>query len=200
MGTIFGKQEDGFTDQDKAILKIKTQRDQLKKYSKQIEIVIEKENNLARQLMSQGKRNKARLCLKKKRFQENLLRRTEGNLINMEEMIYTIEFRKIENEVFEGLKEGNCILKELQGQLSIDDVEDILLETEEAIAHQEEIDNLLSERLTMEDEEDILRELAELQTEELNLPDVPTHELPTSEPQVEESPEITPVKRNPVLA
>eukprot|EP01130_Rhizamoeba_saxonica_P015655 TRINITY_DN7071_c0_g1_i2.p1 TRINITY_DN7071_c0_g1~~TRINITY_DN7071_c0_g1_i2.p1 ORF type:complete len:151 (+),score=38.60 TRINITY_DN7071_c0_g1_i2:36-488(+) len=137
MGTIFGKQEDGFTDQDKAILKIKTQRDQLKKYSKQIEIVIEKENNLARQLMSQGKRNKARLCLKKKRFQENLLRRTEGNLINMEEMIYTIEFRKIENEVFEGLKEGNCILKELQGQLSIDDVEDILLETEEAIAHQE---------------------------------------------------------------
>ena len=64
---------------------------------------------------------------------------------------------------------------------SIEEIEQIMDDTAEAIAKQKEIDKLLSGQLTQEDEDDVLRELdqlveaeAEQQRElEAELPEVP---------------------------
>jgi len=122
----------------------------------------------------------------KKKFQENYLRQAEGNLQNIEDMINTIEFSKIQQQIIEGLKQGNAALKELQ-KMSVEEVEDLMLDTKEAIDQQQEIDRLLSEQLTPEDDFEILKELNELTaTEEspeepLLLPDVPDYPLPVRE-------------------
>jgi len=86
------------------------------------------------------------------------------------------------------LKAGNDILTKLNKEMSIEKVEDLMNETAEAIEYQNEISELLSGALTVEDEEAIENELAQIVNEELNqkLPDVPGTELPKVEVGEEE--------------
>lgn len=65
----------------------------------------------------------------------------------------------VEKQVFEGLAAGNQVLKELQKEMSLSDVEKLMDETADAIAYQNEIDELLSTRLSEAEVEDIEREL-----------------------------------------
>eukprot|EP01125_Pyxidicula_operculata_P017060 TRINITY_DN5932_c0_g1_i2.p1 TRINITY_DN5932_c0_g1~~TRINITY_DN5932_c0_g1_i2.p1 ORF type:complete len:191 (+),score=58.88 TRINITY_DN5932_c0_g1_i2:10-582(+) len=150
------------TEHDRAVLSLKTQRDSLKKFMKKYTELTQKEEQLAKQFLVQGKRDKAKLCLKKKKCQEKLLHDTETNLTNIEEMISQVEFAKFQQQVFESLKRGASSLKDLNDMMKIEDVEDLMDETAEALEHQQEIDRLLSSKLTDEDEEDILKELEEL--------------------------------------
>jgi len=67
--------------------------------------------------------------------------------------------------------------------LDIDEVERIMDETREGIEKQQEIDAILTDVLTTQDEEDVLAELDALEAEEeqqkgAQLPDVPTEDLP----------------------
>lgn len=42
----------------------------------------------------------------------------------------------MQQKVFEGLKKGNEVLKEIHSQMSIEDIENIMQETQEAIEYQ----------------------------------------------------------------
>jgi charged multivesicular body protein 6 len=55
----------GPSAQDKAVWDLKIQRDKLQQYQKQIQHVIEKEIEIARKLLKEKKREKAKLVLKK---------------------------------------------------------------------------------------------------------------------------------------
>ncbi|KAK9752268.1 Snf7 [Popillia japonica] len=174
MGLIFGKkkQVSRVTEQDKAVLQLKQQRDKLKQYHKRIGICLEKDREVAKKLLNAGQRERAKLLLRKKRYQEQLLQRTENQLENLEKMTHDIEFAQIEIQVVDGLKRGNEALKKLNDALNIEDVERILDETREGIEKQQEIDSLLSGVLTSEDEDAVLSELDSLIAE--SLPEVPS--------------------------
>lgn len=166
LASLFGgssnkPQQTQITQHDKAVLSLKNQRDQLRKKMNLAATIVEKEVAAAKQFYAQGKREHALYCLRKKRLQENLLKQAEQNLSNIEEMINAIEFTQFQQKVFDSLKKGTQTLKDLQ--LSLDDVEDVILDTQEAIEHQSEINKLLSENLTSDDDADIMRELNELQ-------------------------------------
>ena len=165
--------------------KLKKQRDQLKQYQKKINSVLEKDRQMAKKLLQEGKRDRAKLLLRKKKFQEGLLDKTDGQLDNLERLVHDLEFAQVEKQVLDGLKIGNEALKKANAMFSIEEIEQIMDDTAEAIAKQKEIDELLSGQLTQEDEDDVLRELdqlveaeAEQQRElEAELPEVPTDEL-----------------------
>lgn len=53
------------------------------------------------------------LLLKKKRYQEQMLKRTDGQLENLEKMVSELEFSQIQAKVIEGLKRGNESLKKM---------------------------------------------------------------------------------------
>eukprot|EP00111_Clytia_hemisphaerica_P022364 TCONS_00065724-protein len=173
------KQPNRITEQDKAVLSLKQQRDKLKQYQKKINLTLEKERQYAKQLLKDNKKDKAKLLLKKKHYQENLLKKTDGQLENIDRLISEVEFAQVELKVVEGLKQGNEALKKLHEIMSVEDVERIMDEAQEGIEYQNEIDELLSGGLTAEDEEDIMNELAEL--ERLELPSVPDTEIPTAD-------------------
>jgi charged multivesicular body protein 6 len=101
-----------------------------------LESVLAREKEVARQLLREGKQNLARLCLRKKRFQEQLLERLSVHLANLEQLVDTLEFSIIEKKVFDGLKEGNEVLKKIQQEMSVEAVEELLLDTQNAIQHQ----------------------------------------------------------------
>jgi len=166
----------GVTEQDKAVLSLKQQRDKLKQYQKKISLNLEKERSLAKQLLKDGKKAKAKMLLKKKHYQENLLSKTDNQLECIDRMIQEVEFAQVELKVVEGLKQGNEALKQLHEVMKLEDVERIMDETKDAIEYQNEIDALIGGALTDEDENDVLAELEEL-TKEFELPNVPEHDI-----------------------
>lgn len=189
MGNLFAKKShpSRVTEQDRAILELKKQRDQLRIYQRKIEAEQEKLKNFARQCLQKGQKDKAKLILKKKRRQETLLQQTDQQIDNLEVMANDIEFAQLEKNVVDGLKVGNESLKKMHQIMSYEDVEKIMEETREGIEYQQELDDLLAGSLTPEDESSVLAELDELlgvNNEEaaINLPDVPT-EVPKEKKQ-----------------
>ncbi|ORX56952.1 hypothetical protein DM01DRAFT_311832 [Hesseltinella vesiculosa] len=174
------------TSQDQAILDLKIQRDKLKRYQKKINVVIEAEVKLAKKAVEQGHKKQALLALKKKRYQEQLLEKTEQELMNLEDLTQSIEYALVEKQVMEGLKKGNTVLQDIHKEMSLEDVEKLMDDTAEAIAYQEEIDQAISGQLSAEDEEEILKELEQLQLD-AEMPQVPADQIPvtmTDMPQV----------------
>jgi len=194
MGALFSRNKkpvSRVTEQDKAVLKLKQTRDKLKQYQKKIVLNQEKERTLAKQCLDQGRKDKALRLLKKKKFQDSLLEKTDVQLDNLEKLVQDIEFAQVEIQVVEGLKGGNEALDALHQIMSLDDVEKIMGDTEDAIAYQNEIDELLAggAGVVQPDEDELLAELGDLlgtEVEEqlpdvpvsdMDLPEAPTHEL-----------------------
>ena len=56
---------------------------------------------------------KAKLLLKKKRYLEGMLTKTDTQLDNLQEMVERIEYAQVEIQVVEGLKQGNECLEKM---------------------------------------------------------------------------------------
>lgn len=192
MGALFGKSKkvtSRVTEQDKAVLQLKQQRDKLKNYQKKIELNLEKDRQLAKRLLNEGKKERAKLLLRKKKYQEQLLQNTDNQLEQLERLVHDIEYAQIEIQVIDGLKSGNTALKKVHEVLNIDEIESILEESKEGIEKQREIDEMLSGALTEEDEAAVEQELEDIinADAEVSLPEVPSDKLP--EPEKEAKPE-----------
>lgn len=79
---------------------------------------------------------RAKLLLKKKRYLESLLEKTDQQLDNIQQMVDNIEFAQIEMKVVEGLKTGNQCLEQMHKVMSLENVEQIMADTQEAIEYQ----------------------------------------------------------------
>lgn len=109
MGNLFGKKQhkkpaSRVTDQDRAVLQLKQQRDKLKQYQKKVLAQLDRDKDVARRLLQEGKKDKAKLMLRKKKFQESLLEKTDGQLDNLEKLVNDLEFAQVEQEVVKGLE------------------------------------------------------------------------------------------------
>ncbi|CAA7259946.1 unnamed protein product [Cyclocybe aegerita] len=171
------------TPQDKAILDLKLQRDKLKQYQKKIQAVLDREHAIAKAQMAAGHKDRALIALRRRKYQQSLLGKTDEQLENLEQLVSTIEFSLVEVSVLHGLKQGNEVLKEIHKEMNVESVEKLLEETAEAREYQREIGKMLSNNLTLEDEEAVQKELLALQqditaeaTTELELPNVPAAE------------------------
>ncbi|KAJ3365591.1 Vacuolar protein sorting-associated protein 20 [Allomyces javanicus] len=171
---------------DKAVFELKKQRDVLRKYQKQLATILDREHAIAKQCLAAGDKRRALLALRKKKYQEQLLAKTDQQLMTLEEMTSTLEYAVIEKEVMAGLQQGNTVLQALHQEMSVEKVEAILDETAEAIAYQKEIEELLGTKLSEEDEAEVERELALIQEEaalalETKMPSVPVTAPPVPE-------------------
>ncbi|KAJ6239720.1 charged multivesicular body protein [Anaeramoeba flamelloides] len=198
MGSLFGKKKNKnqeITSQDRAVLELKVQRDNLTRSRKKIEFVIDKETEIAKQCLRAKKRKQALLALRRKKWQEQTLEKVEKMLTNVEEMTQSIEFKQMEQKVFDSLKSGKDALQQLNKMMSVEEVEQLMEENEEAMSYQNEIQELLAGQLTQEDEEDVLKELDEIiemaqDEKEINMPKVPTKN-PKKKQSLDEEEEAT---------
>lgn len=157
---------------------LKQQRDKLRQYQRRVSQQLEREREVARQLLREGRKERAKLLLKKKRYREQLLDKTENQIASLETMVQSIEFTQIEMKVVEGLKFGNECLNKMHQVMSIEEVERVLDETQEAVEYQRQIDELLAGSFTQEDEAAILEELDAITQEQMELPEAPSEPLP----------------------
>ncbi|KAF4623103.1 hypothetical protein D9613_002088 [Agrocybe pediades] len=195
------------TAQDRAILDLKLQRDKLRQYQKKIQGVLDREHAIAKAQIASGQKDRALIALRRRKYQQSLLTKTDEQLMNLEQLVSTIEFSLVEVSVLHGLKQGNEVLKQIHKEMNIESVEKLLEETAEAREYQREIGDMLSNTLTLDDEEAVQRELLSLQQDVLaeTNKDVQLPSVPSEEPARNEAPaqgiseEPQPATRNKVL-
>ncbi|KAG8826694.1 Vacuolar protein sorting-associated protein 20 [Serendipita sp. 411] len=188
------------TKKDKAVLAMKQQRDNLKRYRKRIQVILDQETQLAKEALRAGNQEKARRALRKRKYQESLLQQTDGQLEQLEQLVSSVEFALVEASVLHGLKQGNEVLAQLHKEMDIESVEKLMSETMEAIEYQKEIDAMLSSNMNAIEEEEVMNELLAIQTEILGpalpiLPEVPVKELGLVKGPVETEPQKQPESR-----
>ncbi|CAF0922256.1 unnamed protein product [Rotaria sordida] len=184
MGSLFGKKshkssrQPAITEQDRAILQLKQQRDRLNQNRRRIETQLEREREVAKQLLKNGQKERALLLLRKKKMLEMQLDKSEGILENVERMTHELEFAQVQVDVVNSLRQGTDALKKMNEILKLEDIEKLMEDSREAMEYQNEVSNLLAGSLSRADEQDVEAELDELiRAEEAQhigrLPDVP---------------------------
>lgn len=157
------------TTKDRAILDLKIQRDKIKQYQKRLVIVQNREHALAKQCLSEGDRKRAMIFLRKEQYQKQLIFKTDEQLSVLEELVSSIEFAQVQRDVAFGLEQGAKVLKEINSEMSLEKIEKIMDDSAEGMMYQEEVEQLLKERITRQDEVEVERELAELEHEQTDL-------------------------------
>lgn len=197
-----GPSQPKITAQDRAILQLKRQRDNLKQYQKKLTVIIEKQHNLAKQAIQDGKKDKAKFYLRLRKQQELTINKTYEQLGNLENLIGTIEFKLIEKDVVYGLTQGNEVLKKLNSEMSVDKIDKVLDDLEEERVKVDEVSDMLGMgALSNQEEHEVDEEMEALERElapkapekkepesDIVLPDAPTEQpVPEEEPEEEEA-------------
>ncbi|KAF3766129.1 hypothetical protein M406DRAFT_356214 [Cryphonectria parasitica EP155] len=191
-----GNNSSRVTAQDKAILDLKIQRDKLHQYQRRITGLTDRETDIAKQMLAKGDKKRALLALRRKKYQESLLAKTDAQLEQLEKLTANVEFAQIQKDVVFGLQQGTKVLKEIHAEMGgIEHVEKLMGETADAIAYQNEVSEMLGGKISNQDEDEVEDELAALEAEVKGtqaLPKVPDTALP--EPVKEHTPERLPAK------
>ncbi|KAL2073344.1 hypothetical protein VTL71DRAFT_10668 [Oculimacula yallundae] len=170
--------------QDKAILDMKNQRDKLHQYQRRITVLTDREKEIAKQMLAKGDKPKALLALRRKKYQESLLEKTDAQLEQLEKLTSSVEFALVQKDVVFGLQQGTNVLKEIHKEMGgLEHVEKLMGETADAVAYQQEVSDMLGGRISNQDEDEVEDELAALEAEVTGvpLPEVPTTDLPRKE-------------------
>ncbi|RPA95966.1 Snf7-domain-containing protein [Choiromyces venosus 120613-1] len=182
-----GNSSSRITAQDRAILNMKLQRDKLHIYQKKIQTILTREHEIAKECVARDDKSRALLALRRRKYQEQLLIKTDAQLEALEKLTSTIEFSLVEKAVLYGLQQGNQVLKEIHKEMSLEAVERLIEETDEARAYQREVSNLLAGVMTNEEEDAVEDELEALEREVLGARAIPA--MPDAPSTVPVSPE-----------
>lgn len=185
-----------------AITKLRKRVNLLEKREKFLENRMEKAHQNAKIYVKQKNKKRALIELKKKSMWGKEQEKLSGMQINLEHQIMAIENGSINIDTARAMQEGVNHLKIINQHLTIEQVDDVMDATAEAIEDQEEIGQALAGNIIseMENDEELLAELNELTSPEVTdkhlpvtnelskLPKAPTHPvtLPASDEQEEQ--------------
>jgi charged multivesicular body protein 6 len=116
---------------------MKIQRDRLHQYQRRITVLTDKETDIAKQMIAKGDKKRALLALRRKKYQESLLIKTDAQLEQLEKLTASVEFAQIQKDVIFGLQQGTKVLSEIHAEMGgIEHVEKLMGEAADAIAYQ----------------------------------------------------------------
>ncbi|CAK7273897.1 Vacuolar protein sorting-associated protein 20 [Sporothrix epigloea] len=162
------------TAQDKAILDLKIQRDKLHQYQRRVTVLTSRETEIAREMLTRGDKKRALLALRRKKYQESLLAKTDAQLEQLEKLTSNVEFALIQKDVVFGLQQGTKVLQEIHREMGgLAHIEKLMGETAEAIAYQNEVSEMLGGSMSNADEDEVEDELSALEAEMITARPVP---------------------------
>ncbi|ETN41453.1 uncharacterized protein HMPREF1541_03389 [Cyphellophora europaea CBS 101466] len=160
--------------QDKAILDLKNQRDALHRYQRRLTTITSRETEVARQCLAQNNKPAALLALRRKKYQETLLSRTDAQLEQLEQLTSSVEFALVQKDVLFGLQQGTSVLKEINREMGgVEGVERLMGDVEEQREAVREMGEALAGRMSNAEEDEVEEELDALEREVVGLPEAP---------------------------
>ena len=118
---------------DKAILNLKLARDKLLRYRSKMEIDMKKLESQARELIALKLKNRALLVLKLKRYKEKEVDGIDAKLMTVQSQISDLEWASINLTIITAIESGTCELNRIHEERSLEDVQMLMDETNEAI-------------------------------------------------------------------
>ncbi|EXJ81984.1 hypothetical protein A1O1_08052 [Capronia coronata CBS 617.96] len=156
---------------------MKNQRDKLRQYQKRITVITARETEIARECLAKGDKDKALLALRRKKYQESLLSKTDAQLEQLEKLTNSVEFALVQKDVFFGIQQGTQVLNMIHKEMGgLEGVEKMMADTVEARRYQQEISEALAGQMSNEDEDEVEDELEAMEREVSGvnaLPDAP---------------------------
>ena len=140
----------------------------------------------------------ALLLLKRSKLYDKQIEQLWGKRTNLDVQVMTMESANLNAEVFRTMKTSSETLKALYKSLNVDDVADAMEDLNEGLADNDEINDALAQPMGPTiDEDDLERELAEMEREFVDKQLLAAPALPVSTATASPS---APVKENIVLA
>lgn len=135
-------------------------------YQQRITLITDREVAIARECLACGDKHKALLALRRKKFQETLLAKTDAQLETLEQLTSNVEFTLVQKDVVYGLQQGTSVLKQIHAEMGgLNNVEKLMGESEDAKAYQKEISDMLGGQMSNQDEDEVEDELEALAKE-----------------------------------
>src|SRR5271170_3223655 len=117
---------------------MKNQRDKLHQYQRRITVLTSRETEIAKEMLAKGDKPRALLALRRKKYQESLLSKTDAQLEQLEQLTSSVEFALVQKDVIFGLQQGTRVLQEIHKEMGgIELVEKLMGETADAVAYQQ---------------------------------------------------------------
>jgi charged multivesicular body protein 6 len=117
---------------------MKNQRDKLHQYQRRITVLTSRETEIAKEMLAKGDKSRALLALRRKKYQESLLSKTDAQLEQLEQLTNSVEFALVQKDVIFGLQQGTKVLQEIHKEMGgIEHVEKLMGETADAVAYQQ---------------------------------------------------------------
>jgi charged multivesicular body protein 6 len=99
--------------------------------------VTTRETEIAKECLRKGDKQRALLALRRKKYQESLLEKTDQQLAQLQALTSDVEFALVQKDVIFGLQQGTAVLKAIHKEIGgLEKVEMILEESAEAQAYQ----------------------------------------------------------------
>ena len=156
----------GITATDRAMLDLKNARDRLSKYKTKLEMDDERLVQRAKQAKLDGQTKNALLLLKVRKIKQREVDTVESQLLNVLQMVQTLDSKQNEQEVLAAMAVGKDTLKKMHEEMSVDDVLDLMDEISEQHELEREVNEAFGHHsdalMSVEDEEAIEAELLAL--------------------------------------
>ena len=194
-------QSNQMTQLDKAKLEVKRGKNRISKFSKKLEQQIVKLDQDARNYLKNGNKKKALYTIKLKKLKIKSMENVETQILSLEKVLLEIETTEMTQESLKAVENGTNALNEMHRIMSVEDVEQILADNEEALDDANEIANLIAGAggsFDVVDEDELEAELQALNGNVnknnsnvliSKMPNVPTHKVEQSEKDVDEKSE-----------
>ena len=132
---------------DSAQLKLRVTRDRTDKFAGRLRGECDSLTRKAKEALSAGRKDQATYLLKLRKIKTSQLDKATAQLINLEQMVQTIE-SEAQNQAFvQAVAQGNAALQAMQEQMPIEKARQIMEDSEDAMAYQQEIDEAFASTL-----------------------------------------------------
>ena len=143
--------------------------DDISKRSQVLQNKAHNEMKDALQRKKQGDKSGALIALKRKKLYESEIGKLEGARMNLEQQLFAVEGASMNRNIFESLKTGNNVLKQMHGNMKIEDVDRLKDDMEEQQDMLNELNEAISAPIGMlgtVDDDELMNELDELEAKE----------------------------------
>lgn len=156
------------TDPGSGLQKVKSSIERLEKRQELLEKKVKLCMVEAKRKSQAKNKSGAMQELKRKKMYEKEINKIQQSILNLEQQVFAIEGASATKDIIDGLKTGKEATSRIMKDMNIEQIEDLQADIQEQLDISNEVNEVLGQSLTdgLEDDDELLAELDELDSEE----------------------------------